>query len=85
MSNSQLNALKSAIKTGLPLIGDVLQPLTKNILIPLGVTATASAADADTQKKVFRSSFITLIISNEEINDIMKIVKSLEECVSETI
>ena len=85
MSNSQLNALKSAIKTGLPLIGDVLQPLTKNILIPLGVTATASAADADTHKKVFRSSFITLIISNEEINDIMKIVKSLEECVSETI
>ena len=77
--------VRPLLKTGLPLIGDVLKPLTKNVLIPLGVTATASATDADTHKKVFRSSFITLIISNEEMNDIMKIVKSLEECVSETI
>ena len=33
------------IKSGLPLIGNVLKPLTKRILIPLGLTAAASATD----------------------------------------
>ena len=41
--------------------------------------AAASATDAAVHKNMFRSGFITLIISNEEMNDIMKIVKSLEE------
>ena len=43
------------------------------------LTAAASATDAAIHKKMFGSGFTTLIISNEEMNDIMKIVKSLEE------
>ena len=65
--------------TGLPLIGNVLKPLAKSVLIPLGLTASASAIDAAIHKKIFGSGNTTLIISNEEMNDIMKITKSLEE------
>ena len=43
------------------------------------LTAAASATDAAIHKKMFGSGFATLIISNEEMNDIMKIFKSLEE------
>ena len=68
------------LKTGLPLIGNVLKPLAKSVLIPLGLTAAVSARDAAIHKKMFRYDFTTLIISNEEMNDIiMKIVMSLEE------
>ena len=48
-------------------------------MIPLGLTTAASAADAAIHKKMFVSGTTTLIISNEEINNIMKIIKSLEE------
>ena len=61
------------------LIGNVLKPLAKNVLILLGLTAAASATDAAIHKKMFGSGNITIIISNEEMNDIMKIIKSLEE------
>ena len=54
-------------------------PLAKNILAPLGITAAASAIDAGTQKKIHGSGTTTLIISNEEMNDIMKIVQALED------
>ena len=54
-------------------------PLAKNVLTPLGVTAAASAIDAGIQKKVHGSRTTTLIIWNEEINDIMKIVQALED------
>ena len=67
------------IKTGLPLIRNVLKPLAKSILILLGLMAATSPTDAAIHKKMFGSGFTTLIISNEEMNDIMKIVKSLEE------
>ena len=60
---------------------NVLKPLTKSLLIPLGLRAAASAADAGIQKKVLRSWRTTLIISNEEMKHIMKIVKYLEESV----
>ena len=79
------------LKTGLPLMKNVLKPLAKSVLIPLGVTVAASATNAAIHKKMFGSGLTTLIISNEEINDIMKIFKSLEESgllikgVSETI
>ena len=66
------------LKTGLPLIGNVLKPLAKSVLIPLGLTAAASATDADIHKTMFGSGNATLIISNEEMN-IMKIVKSIGE------
>ena len=50
-------------------------PLAKNVLAPLGITATASAIDAGIQKKkIHGSGNLTLIISNEEMNDMMKIV-----------
>ena len=47
--------------------------------MPLGLTAAVLATDVAIHKKMFGSGFTTLIISNEEMNDIMKIVKSLEE------
>ena len=39
------------LKTGLPLISNVIKPLAKSVLIPLGLTAAASAADAGIHKK----------------------------------
>ena len=56
----------------------VAVPLAKNILAPLGVTAAASAIDAGIQKKMYGSRTTTLIISNIEMNDIMKIVQLLK-------
>ena len=57
----------------------VAVPLAKNILAPLGITAAASAVDAGIQKKMHGSGTTTLIISNEEMNDIIKIVQALED------
>ena len=42
------------LKTGLPLIKNVIKPLAKSVLIPLGLTAVASAADAGIHKKNIR-------------------------------
>ena len=72
------------LKTGLTLIKNVIKPLAKSVLIPLGLTAAASAADAGIHKKILGSghdhpSSKTLIISNNEIEGIIKIVKSLED------
>ena len=58
---------------------NVLKLLAKSVLIPLGLTEAASAADAVTQQKMFGSGMTTLIIFNEKMKDIMKIVKFLEE------
>ena len=71
--------LGSLLKTGLTLMKNVLKPLAKSVLIPLGLTAAASATDAAIYKKIFESGTTILIISNEETNDIMETVKSLEE------
>ena len=81
------------LKTGLPLIKSVIKSLAKSVLLPLVLTAAASAADAGIHKKILGSGHnnTTLIISNDEMNDILKIVKSLEDSavlskgVSETI
>ena len=67
------------LKSGLPLIGNVLKPLANSVLTPLGSPLAASVTDASNHKKMFGSGATTLIISNEEMNDFMKIVKSLEE------
>ena len=68
------------LKTELPLIKNVIKPLAKSVLIPLVLTAAASAADAGIHKKILRSeNMTTLIISNDEIEDIIKIVKSLKD------
>ena len=90
------------LKAGLPLIKNVIIPLAKSVLIPLGLTAATSAADAGIHKKILGSgrhhssssaahNMTTLIISNNEIGVIIKIVKSLEgsgllvEGVTETV
>ena len=61
------------------LIGNLLKPLAKSVLIPLGLTAAALATDAIINKKMFGCGTITLINSNEKLNDIMNLVKSFEE------
>ena len=72
------------LKTGLRLIKNISKPLAKSVLIPLGLTAAASVADAGIHKKILGSDHnhpslnTTLIISNSEIEDIIKIIKSLE-------
>ena len=53
-------------------------PLAANVLAPFAITAAASAIDAGIQKKIHGSGITTLIISNEEMNDI-KIVQALED------
>ena len=60
----------------------VAAPLTKSILALLGITVTVSAIDAVIQKKIHGSgcpSSTTLIISNNEMNNIMRIVQALED------
>ena len=64
--------------TGLPLIKNVIKPLAKSVLIPLGLTAAASSADAGIHKNILGSGNTTLLISNGELEDIIKIVNSLE-------
>ena len=61
------------------MIKNVIKPLAKSVLIPLALTAAASAADVGIHKKILGSGTTTLIISNEEMNDIMKIVQALED------
>ena len=84
-------SLELLLKTGLPLIGNVLKPLAKSVLIPLVLTAAASTTDLSIHEEIFGSGPTTLIISNKKMNDVTKIVKSLEESgllieeVSETI
>ena len=56
-----------------------MKPLAKSVSILLGLTAAASAADAGMHKKILGSGSTTLIISNEEMNDIIKIVQALED------
>ena len=105
LSKTQLSKMKQSggflgrllgplLKTGLPLMKSVIKPLAKSVLIPLGLTAAASAADAGIHKKILgsgRNNNTTLIISNDEMDDILKIIKSLEDSgvllkgVSETI
>ena len=68
---------------------NVIKPLAKSVLIPLELTAAASAADCGIHKKILGSdkrlldlalpNNTTLLISNDEMEDIIKIVKSLED------
>ena len=66
------------LKAGLSLMANAFKPLTKSVLVALELTAAASAADAAIQEKMFKSGTTILIFSNEELNDIRKIVKSPE-------
>ena len=79
------------LKPGLPLMKNLMKPLAKSVLIPIGLSAASPAADSEIHKKILRSGTTTLIISNDETEDIIDIVKSLEDSglllkgVSETI
>ena len=70
---------------------EVAMQLTKNVLAPLGLSAAMSAIDGSIKKKMLGSGATTLIISHDEMDGILKIVKSLENSgvllkgVSETI
>ena len=55
----------------------VAMPLSKNVLAPLGLTAAMSAIDGGIQKKIHGSG-VKLIIEQEDMKDIMKIIKALE-------
>ena len=57
---------------------NVLKPLSRIALFRFGLTEPASATDAAIHKKMLGSGTTKLIISNEEMTDIMKIVRSLE-------
>ena len=59
--------------------GNVFKTLAKIIFNTIRINSSSSATDAAIHKKVFESGTTTLIISNKEMNDINKIVKSLEE------
>ena len=61
-----------------PLI-KVAVPLAQNILAPLGITASPSAIDSGIQKKLHGSETTTAIISNKEMNDMIKIVPALKD------
>ena len=86
-----LNFLRPLIKADLPLMKSVFTPIAKNVLLLFRLLAGMPAADTSIQKKIYGSGGTTLVISNDEIEDIMKIVKSLEESellikrISETI
>ena len=57
----------------------VAMPLAKNVLAPLGLSVAMPAIDGSIKKKMLGSGATTLIISNDEMDDILKIVKSLED------
>ena len=65
-----LKFLAPLLKSGLPLLKSVIKPLGM-----LSLTAAASATDSAKNKKILGSGTTTLIISNDEMNDILKIVK----------
>ena len=69
------------LKTELQIMITVIKTLAKSVLIPLGSTTAASAADAGIHKKILGSgdNTTTLIISKDEMEEIIKIVKSLED------
>ena len=80
LSKTQLHKIgQSGGFLGRLLVGNVLKRLAKTVLKPLGLTAAASAIDTAFHKKSFGSGVTILIISNEEMNDFIKIVKSLEK------
>ena len=70
-----LRFLAPLLKSGLPLIKSVIKALGM-----LGLTAAASATDAAIKKKILGSgNHTTLMISNDDMEDLFKIVKSLED------
>ena len=67
------------LQTGLPLMKNVPKLIAKSVLIQLGLTTTTLAADVVILKKLISARTIAVIISNEEMGDVMKIIKFPEE------
>ena len=67
--------ISSLWKTSLPLTKNIIQLLAKSVLISLGSTAVASAADVGIHKNILGSGTTTQIISDDKMVDIMKIAK----------
>ena len=70
--------LRSLLSTVAGSLMKIVVSLAKNVFAPLGITAAASAIDAGIQKKRHGFGNTNLIISNEEVNDIIKIIQALE-------
>ena len=85
-----LNFLRPLMTAGSPLMTNVLTSLAKSVLLPFTLMAGLSVTDTAIKKNIWIRGN-SIIISNEEIEDIMKIVQSLEESslliedISETI
>ena len=91
LSKTQLHKIKQSggflgrilgpsLKTGLPLIGNVFKPLAKIVLIPLQLTAAASARDVTIHNKMFgHCKCLDIIYGIKKYFDIIKICKPLEE------
>ena len=81
ITSSYQKLLVPLMAAGLLLLKSVLISLPKSVLIPLGLSAERSAADAAIQKKKknYESGTTSPIIPNKEMEDIQKIVKSFEE------
>ena len=73
-----LRLLRPLLKTALSLMKNVIKLLAKRVLVPLELTGAASAADAGIHNKILGSCNTTLRTSNDKTEDIIKIVKSLE-------
>ena len=89
LSKTQLHKIKQwegfvgrllrLLKIGFPLMKNVLMPLAKSILVPLSLTSAVLAIDRDIHEKIFGLGTTALIVSNKEMIDIMKTVKSPEQ------
>ena len=86
-----LNFLRPLMIAGIPLMKSVLAPLAKSVLLPFGLSVAILVKDASIQKNINGSGTTSLIISKKKMEDIIEIVKSLEESglllkeISETI
>ena len=72
-------ALGSILRRLLPKLIKVASPILKNVVATLGLSAAMSGIDGAIQKNIYGSGTTTLVISNEELNDILKIVQALED------
>ena len=72
-------ALGSVLARFLPKLIKPAISLGKNILDPLGLSAAMSATDAAINKKMYGSATKTVKFYNEDLDDMTKIVKALED------
>ena len=82
-TNSQKGGLLSKffgplMEVGISLMRNVLKQLAKSVLLPLRLTTTAPATQAAMQKKIYGTGITSLVISKEEMKDIMKVIKYLK-------